>query len=295
MAKPGLELKKIRLEKGISLEEVQKKTKIHLNILKAIEGDSLTHLSPVYLKGFLKIYCNFLGVDPKEYVSVQKEAKAKEQKIIREGLKKEENRMQAKGQTARALEKFQALKKPVTLFIINAAGKLKGLKAHSQTFKQVGILVFAFLFLAFIFFNFGKFISNRRKAYQERKKSTSSQTSRTKVREAAEKYTAQKASKTVAGPKSSSSRVTNSDIRLGVRTKENCWISVKVDGKVVFQRTLEKGRFESWQAKNKIELSVGNATSVELEVNGQLFSNLGRRGQALKNILITKEGLQIER
>ncbi|MCX5703471.1 MAG: helix-turn-helix domain-containing protein, partial [Candidatus Omnitrophica bacterium] len=64
----GAGLKKIRLERGISLEEVQKKTKIHLNILKAIEGDSLTDLSPVYLKGFLKIYCKFLGLDPKDKI-----------------------------------------------------------------------------------------------------------------------------------------------------------------------------------------------------------------------------------
>ena len=59
----GTRLKKLRLEKGISLEEIQKKTKIHPNILRAIEGDAITDLSPIYLKSFLKIYCKFLGVD----------------------------------------------------------------------------------------------------------------------------------------------------------------------------------------------------------------------------------------
>ena len=57
MESPGARLKKIRLEKGISLEEVHKKTRIHLDLLKAIEEDSLINLSPVYTKGFLKIYC----------------------------------------------------------------------------------------------------------------------------------------------------------------------------------------------------------------------------------------------
>jgi cytoskeletal protein RodZ len=38
----GARLKQLRLEKGISLEEVQKKTRIHLNVLRAIEGDSLS-------------------------------------------------------------------------------------------------------------------------------------------------------------------------------------------------------------------------------------------------------------
>ena len=41
----GARLKKIRQERGLSLEEIQKKTKIHPNVLRAIEGDSLTDLS----------------------------------------------------------------------------------------------------------------------------------------------------------------------------------------------------------------------------------------------------------
>ncbi|HQT44444.1 MAG TPA: helix-turn-helix transcriptional regulator [Candidatus Micrarchaeota archaeon] len=63
----GSRLKKIRQERGLSLEDVQKKTKIHLNVLRAIEGDSISDLSPIYLKGFIKIYCTSLGLDPKEY------------------------------------------------------------------------------------------------------------------------------------------------------------------------------------------------------------------------------------
>jgi hypothetical protein len=86
-----------------------------------------------------------------------------------------------------------------------------------------------------------------------------------------------------------------SGIRLGIRAKEDCWLHVKTDGKTVFQNILKKGRFENWQAKEKIELSLGNAGVVELEVNGKLISSLGRRGQAVKNILITKEGLTTSR
>jgi len=84
-------------------------------------------------------------------------------------------------------------------------------------------------------------------------------------------------------------------ISLDIRAKENCFIQVKSDGRVIFQNILKKGRSESWQAKDKIELSLGNAGAVELEVNGKRISGMGRRGQAIKNILITKEGLNIKR
>ncbi len=77
MESAGARLKKLRLQKGLSLEEVHKQTKIHLDILKAIEEDSLVNFSPVYIKGFLKIYCKFLGVDPRDCVSDYKEPRPK--------------------------------------------------------------------------------------------------------------------------------------------------------------------------------------------------------------------------
>jgi hypothetical protein len=40
-----------------------------------------------------------------------------------------------------------------------------------------------------------------------------------------------------------------------------------------------------------MELSLGNAQAVELEINGKLIPPLGRKRQSLKNILITKDGV----
>jgi cytoskeletal protein RodZ len=289
MASPGSELKKIRLERGISLEGVQKKTKIQLNILKAIEGDSLTNLSPVYLKGFLKIYCNFLGVDPKDYTPSHKEPIAQATDVA------------AIGEEPQGLKKSPSFFETVSL-------KLKSLKIEFKKIKTALISIIVTIFVIFVFFNLGKFLSSKRRAHSIRKKPVATSTlrtnntaekkeqipDRTKV---ATKVTP-KTTPTVASPSPVETKIqkeTSPGIRLGIRTKENCWMFIKVDGRVVFQRVLEKGRFENWQAKEKIELSVGNAGAVDLEVNGQLFSNLGRKGQALKNIVITKDGLNIAR
>jgi cytoskeletal protein RodZ len=265
MASLSSELKKIRLERGISLEGVQKKTKIQLNILKAIEGDSLTNLSPVYLKGFLKIYCNFLGVDPKDYTPSHKEPIAQATDVA------------AIGEEPQGLKKSPSFFETVSL-------KLKSLKIEFKKIKTALISIIVTIFVIFVFFNLGKFLSSKRKAHSIRKKPVATSTLR--------------ANNTVAPPSPVETKIqkeTSLGIRLGIRAKENCWMFIKVDGKVVFQRVLEKGRFENWQAKEKIELSVGNAGAVDLEVNGQLFSNLGRKGQALKNIVITKDGLNIAR
>lgn len=60
-------LKETREAKGLTLEIVHEATKIPLDALKAIEqGYSVRSLTPFYLRGFIKIYAEFLGLDPQE-------------------------------------------------------------------------------------------------------------------------------------------------------------------------------------------------------------------------------------
>jgi len=272
MVSPGARLKGIRLERGISLEEVQKKTKIHLNILKAIEGDSLTNLSPVYLKGFLKIYCRFLGLNPQEYITDYKEPASPEPAVVTGPVSD----------------------KPIKSdpFFKSPAIRLPSFKDISKKVRNAFVFILILIILGAGLFKLGKFISSRPKL---RPKTTSKFAAVVKPKREAAKPTMPVAKGKAAAPVTPIKKEASSGIRLGIRTKENCWVSLKADGHLVFQRVLEKGRFESWQAKDKIELSLGNAAAVELEVNGQLFSNLGRKGQTRNNIVITKEGLSIAR
>lgn len=52
-----------RLEKGMTIKEVENATSIRSNYLEAIESGELKGLSPVYVKGFLRQYGSFLGID----------------------------------------------------------------------------------------------------------------------------------------------------------------------------------------------------------------------------------------
>lgn len=279
MEPAGERLKKIRLEKGVSLEEVQKKTRVSLKILKALEGDSLTDLNPIYLKGFLKIYCKFLGLDPKDYIPDYKETPS----VVKDV-----------GAGEYVLQKPEK----AASFFKTASLKLSSFRP-SKKVKSVLISVLIIIFSSVVLFNLGKIISSKRKVQVIKEKRTSGVS-------AAKKTEAKKAQrieeiKSIAVPekpkptKTAPQKESSSGIRLIIRAKDNCWVSLKADGRLLFQRVLEKGRFESWQAKERMELSLGNAGAVELEVNGQLFSNLGRRGQAQKNIVITREGLNITR
>jgi len=277
----GEKLKKVRQQKGLTLEEVQKKTKIHLNILKAIEGEGLTNLSPVYLKGFLKIYCNFLGLDPKECIPDYKEHAS----IV-------------PVQTSIPEERNKPLKSGPT-FLENASLKLSSLPLKKIK-KLLIFLLIAFVFI-FVLGKIIKFISSRPNPSPA---VVNLQKRKVIVRQAPvapvvkPKAKAQEAvlTKTQVAAETKLPKEASGGISLVISAKENCLVFVKVDGRVVLHRVLERGRSDSWKAKDKIELSLGNAAAVELIVNGQRFSDLGRRGQQLKNIVITeKEGLKIPR
>ena len=57
-------LKKLREEKGISLEDINKRTKINAPILKAIENGEFSDLTDTYQRLFIRAYATEIGEDP---------------------------------------------------------------------------------------------------------------------------------------------------------------------------------------------------------------------------------------
>ncbi|MGC8762198.1 MAG: helix-turn-helix domain-containing protein [Acidobacteriota bacterium] len=61
----GEELRRLRTERGISLEEISRETKIRKVVLEAFEGGRFEELPPeVFATGFLKAYAQRLGAPP---------------------------------------------------------------------------------------------------------------------------------------------------------------------------------------------------------------------------------------
>jgi len=65
----GAYLKKTRELHGISIEELASSTKINISVLAALESDNFKKLpAPIFVKGFIRSYLKYLGVDPKEAI-----------------------------------------------------------------------------------------------------------------------------------------------------------------------------------------------------------------------------------
>ena len=57
-------LKSLRRERKIELQAIEKRTKIDLKYLKAIESGNFEVLPSTYIRLFLKAYCVEIGADP---------------------------------------------------------------------------------------------------------------------------------------------------------------------------------------------------------------------------------------
>lgn len=266
----GSKLKQVRLEKGFSLEDIHKKTKLHLDIIKAIEDDSLINVNPTYVRGFLKIYCKALGVDAKDYISDYKEAR-------------QDSMLSPQSKSGKVTPALKLTSQRLSF--------LK--KINYKKILAILVVVVVLFFITKGIFAFGRFISSSISNFVAKYKAANAAAAAVVDKKPVDKV--KKNAPEAVTKKQKDKTPVVSVVRLGVSTREDCWVKVKLDGKVVFQRVLKKGRFESWEAKDKIELSLGNAGVVTLEVNGQAMSSLGRKGQAVKNIVITKEGLNIPR
>lgn len=239
----GARLKQARESKKLSIEQAYNKTKIHVNILQALEEDRFQEYSPIYIKSFLKIYSQFLGLDSNSIIQEFKE-------IYIPNSAEPARREKPKSKTD-----FPPLK----------------FKFDPKLFKAIAAALTA-IFLLFMLIFFVKFVKAKFSSRQPKQEQLKEE---------------------IVKPKPLSEERKPKFAKLSLRATENSWIQVKIDGKSFFQGTFKKNMAESWQAKEKIEFSVGNAGVIEAEINGQVLSPLGKKGEVIKNIVITRDGFSL--
>lgn len=255
----GGRLKKARLDKGLSLEEAHKDTKIHPRVLEAIEEDRLEKiLGRTYVKAFIRNYAHYLGLDVKQ--------------IILEYSSK---------LTPQTDEKSHLEPKP---FVIRRE------KGFNRT------IVIALAIIAWVFIlgfattkfiqSYGSFVKNRRRVIAERTELKSEE----KITPARGEEPRPSAKDIKGGlipiPK-------NRTISLTITAHEKSWLKVTQDGEVAFHGILSKNSKETWQANREIILAeVGRPEVLRLNVNGKDIDFSGKRPG--KNILITHEGIDLE-
>lgn len=237
MQSVGEKLRRARLEKRLSLEQVYKQTKVYPHVLEALEQDRAHNfLSFIYIKGFLKTYAQYLGLDT--------------EKLLQEYIDSQ------KAETAPAE------------VVVEKEDKTASFKVNPSLILRSVVACLLAIGLIFYFRYVWKNIS----------------TSEEKVPLQKVKVTVTPVAAPPAAP------VKRGNLVVEVRTKDQCWIKVKADEEVVFQKALLKGRTERWQAKENLELRIGKPEALEVFLNGRLIDL--KKAKVKRTLVITREGIQ---
>ncbi|MCM8786670.1 MAG: DUF4115 domain-containing protein [Candidatus Omnitrophica bacterium] len=240
------QLKQKRKELGYSIEEVVEKTKLYPSVIKDLEDGNLENVSPAYLKGFLKIYADFLKIpipELKNNLLVDIKSSTKKEKKISPNI--------------------------LPNIIYN-------IKAIPPYIKKIIFLTLIFVIALFFSFKVGLIII---------KKISQTKTISTEMQEKKSKEEA-KISNLKPPPK-------QQPITVALTAKKNCFIKVKVDGKIFFEGIIKKGVPEIWNAKKEVELKISDASAVYIEVNGKPLPPLSTTKKAIKSLKIDSSGISI--
>lgn len=286
----GAILKEARKAQGLSLDKIHDETKIPLDVLKAIEeGYTVRTLSPFYFKGFVKMYAQYLEVDPARVIDDYH--KEELPPAIEETPKKEERRPLQEPKIELPVWDIQEFFTP-----------------RRKEFLVKGIAVLFVLFLVTRIFGC---VKDRAK-----NKTVKSATAVEKVEEKSQKTEVAKPpaqqearipsprlqrddetgelvrrADAPASPGSAAVPQQEEGVRLTVKVKRQGWLQVKADGSVVFQSTLNEGTTETWKAEESIELSGKLIHYLDYTVNGKDVGGLSRDARNARRLVVTEKGI----
>ena len=309
----GVLLKQEREKKGIALDVVHEATKIPLDALKAIEeGYKVRTLTAFYYKSFVKIYAHYLGLDANFILTLIPTHHPKTV-LPPVPLRPGASSVPASGAGAHRVEgvrsrSWNLLSHPIVL------------KKKKKVFKAVMMIALALLSLALVVFVVRKvssMIAVNRTAMDAAPKpapkvlvvkkpvkvqkpvEARSETARPEAVKAEPRAALPASSeiKVKAEPKVAEEAAVKpvKRVSITVRAETSTWINVRADGVGVFQGHLKKGTASSWHGVKKIELSAKDIGALEFEVNGRNIGKLARRDLKAKKVVVTPEGLNVEK
>ncbi|MDP2663044.1 MAG: DUF4115 domain-containing protein [Dehalococcoidia bacterium] len=255
MASLGQRLREARERQGLSLEDIEVATRIRKSYLVAMEGEdypSLPH--PTYVKGFLKSYSAFLGIDPAEILDLYPERNSRP-----------------------SITPMPKLEKP----------RLGG----GFWMAMLALLVVVAGLAAFLY--------------------TSPWTQATLQGGGASTLAGEVVLPTLspasaaispsaglgAAPVEASAPPTPTPAPQGVevqaRATANSWVWVIVDSTPVYTGTMKPGDVQTWKARDKVFMRIGNAGGLIISQNGQQRGALGNNGQVL-DVQMTRDSMSFD-
>lgn len=263
----GQILERKRLEKGLSLKEVEHATKIRTRYLEGLEREDPTVLpDPVYAQGFLKTYANFLGLDGERLSRELKDRRAS----------RRERQLDFQGPTASASEFDRPLITP------GGVGGAERRRISGATILTIALAVLVLAGVIGVLYYVGSRSTggaaedvSEEPAEQQASQDSSQETPAAETTTATGPEAAGSAGQASGSDEESTVPKTSP---VTVRVFSNfTGMTLLADGAVVYDGIAQPGFSQTFEVQRVLTVSTRNGGAVEVEVGGQ---NLGRAGGA---------------
>lgn len=247
----GGELRKAREEMGASLEDVEKETKIRSKYIAAIEEDKFDVLpGKVYVRGFLRNYARFLGVDGEALVDQYDELFV----------------------TPTELEHAVQTQDSFT----------DNVKRNSVWRKGFAVMAVVLLVGAIIYWGGSNELDPQGKVAED----NHYQDPTNQSGEPGHGNEGMPQNNNVPGSDKGDNAFQEESQNQGVDmvlevTDKECWMQVMVDNENVFVGTVEPNNIKKFAGQESIWLKLGNAGAVKVWANGKDYGFLGAPGEVI--------------
>ena len=271
----GARLRRRREAKGLSLEDVSRATKIHVNVLTLIETDRTASLNAVYLKGFLKTYGGYLGENVSALLALLPTTPSLP--------------VQLTPPPARRFDRPRAVASSASTILQTLTRGFQRLPWRPLITSAV---VIAALWMGGARLRASRIRHHAQPAASARRGAAVPVRPSSKPSVKPKPATAARAAKPKTQTTTPAPPTANAPVRLTVRVQSMTWMRVWADGVIVAQQVLLPGARETWLAHQDIVLWLGDAGGVTLELNGRPLGAPGKRGEIVRALRITSAGIQ---
>lgn len=271
MSHIGEKIKQERIKRGLSIEELSKRTTVRAHVIEAIESGNFTIMQEFYIKSFIKKLCKYLEIKeeidfiPDEFIQKtkeeepilidEKETKAEQRK--QKLNKKEPKKVTTSTQSQSNSDYSEIFKKKKVKYTIN-----------SEIINYViysAVALFLILAIYFIFFFDSKKIFEEKQYLQDT----------TKIEEQADNVLAEFFTKT-------------DSLTIKAVARDTAWLRIEIDGQKSEELLMYPGMERSWNAWEYVIINQGNFGAIKYYRNDEAIEISGKRGSVVKNIRITR-------
>ena len=282
MSPVGSYLRQLRQQRGVSLEEIARATRVAHRYLEAVESENHALLpAPVFTRGFIRAYCQALGVAPDEALAQYAESL---------GGGSESDSAHAAGAAAPIAQAGEVVR--------------RGRGAVLVSFVLLVVLGLALFALTLV-------LQSGREAREPARASAlatqpappdpvapepahplpplaTAPSVETLAKPSAAPATpgAPGAGPTMANEVRAAVGGVTSPYRLVARTSETTWLRVRTEDGRVSEETIPPGQSREWASNRPFVLTIGNAGGIALELNGRTLPRLGQSGAVINGLVV---------